>query len=52
MEDNYQRIEDLEEENQSLREELTRVQYYWVTKKHFDVELFCGIAPLRARSTS
>src|ERR1700683_5071444 len=25
--------------------------YYWVIKEHFDVELFCGITPFRARPT-
>ena len=25
--------------------------YYWVIKEHLDVELFCGITPLRARPT-
>jgi hypothetical protein len=25
--------------------------YYWVIKEHSDVELFCGITPLRARPT-
>jgi putative ABC transport system permease protein len=28
-----------------------RAQYYWVIKEHSDVELFCGITPLRARPT-
>ena len=28
-----------------------RSSYYWVTKEHSDVELFCGITPLRARPT-
>ena len=27
------------------------VYYYWVIKEQFDVELFCGITPLRARPT-
>jgi transposase len=27
------------------------LEYYWVIQEHFDVELFCGITPLRARPT-
>jgi hypothetical protein len=30
---------------------IVAIYYYWVTKEHFVIELFCGITPLRARPT-